>query len=630
MAFVFLAEPSAVNAHDPLPTSPFLVATIGERTFRTGPAWYGDLALSPDGALLAGGTGPTVVLLDAKTGAPARWIGVTPALNVTGLAFTADGARLVAAGWDDHFVLLDVATGAQTARIPLGRAHAMTLAASPADPDLVFSGGFEEHAKLWSLRDARVVWEVPCWSGEHALDAKHYLHASSFSSDGRLLITVAYGGADLWDVAQQQHLQRLGDEDFSVAGAAFSRADRSIILTSTTGHVARYDTSVGHRLADALCPSGNRSLHRPVVTPDGALLLVCGEDGKVHLLRAENLAHVASIATQGHARAVVIARDSATAFACENTGRVLVLSLPDGAVRAGQSEALLGACDALAWSPDHRTVLALSNKRDVTRCSLDGSATLLHRAERACAVSSDGACVVVAEPTAVIYDTHAWSRREARAGALGDVVAMAGEVIVSASRAAVIFDPPGDTLSVPSITHHPNAVWTSPDGARAFVLHHERNLAVFDVTRRALVRERKVPRSTGGLALDGRRLVLMRFAGGVTFLDADGDDDGTTRRAFGVAWATALAASPDGALVAAGLSSGGVALIETARHELRAIFDAAPGRVDALVFSHDGARLATSGGEALVRVWDVAGALDVARPLSSAKRKKKSVGARPR
>ncbi len=617
-----------MNANDPLPAPSFLVATIGDRTFRTGASPYGDLALSPDGALLAGATDHTVVLLDAKTGAPARWIRVTPALSVTGLAFSADGARLVAAGWSDHFVLFDVATGTESGRVPLDRAHAMTVAASPTDPDLVFTGGFEKHAKLWSLRDARVVWEVPCWSGAHALDDPQYLHAASFSSDGRLLIIVAYGGADLWDVTRRKHLQRLGDEDFSVAGATFSHDGRSIILTGTTGHVARYDTSVGHRLADALCPSGNRSLHRPVVTPDGGLLLVCGEDGKVHLLRADSLAHVAPIATQGHARAVVVAGDSATAFACENTGRVLVLSLPDGNARAGLSEALLGPCDALAWTPDNHALLALSNGRDVTRCSLDGAATLLHRAERACAVSTDGRRVVVTEPTPVIYDTQPWSHRDTRAVAVGEVVALAGEVIVSASMGEVIFDPPGDTVSVPSIKRLPNAVWASPDGAYAFVLHNERHLAVFDVARRELVRERRVPRSSGGLALDRRRLVLRRFAGGVTFLDADGDDDGTTLRAFGAAWVTSIAASPDGALVAAGLSSGSVVLIETAHYEIRAGFEASPDGVSALAFSHDGARLATSSAEPVVRVWDVAGALDAARP--PAKRKNKPVRSRSR
>jgi WD40 repeat protein len=321
VAFVFLAQPDPpVNPVDPLAAPPFLVATLGERAFRTGAASSGDLALSPDGALLASNTEQTLVLLDAKTGAPARWIRMTSSFDVTGLAFSADGARLIAAGWSDHFVLFDVATGTQTGRVPLDRPHALALAASPVDPDLVFTGG---------LRDARVVWEVPCWSGEHALADAQYIHAAAFSSDGRLLVTVAYGGADLWDVARQRHLQRFGDEDFRVAGAAFSHDGRSIILTGTNGHVARYDASIGHRLADALCPSGNPLLHRPVVTPDGALLLVCREDGKVHLLRPDSLAHVASgvIATSGRVRAVTVARDATCAFVCDRSGRIRVLSL---------------------------------------------------------------------------------------------------------------------------------------------------------------------------------------------------------------------------------------------------------------------------------------------------------------
>jgi WD40 repeat protein len=78
------------------------------------------------------------------------------------------------------------------------------------------------------------------------------------------------------------------------------------------------------------------------------------------------------------------------------------------------------------------------------------------------------------------------------------------------------------------------------------------------------------------------------------------------------------------------MTSGRVALIGSASHELRASFEASTDRVSALAFSHDGARLATSSAEPVVRVWDVGGALTTAQPAPPARRKKKAVGSRSR
>ncbi len=152
----------------------------------------------------------------------------------------------------------------------------------------------------------------------------------------------------------------------------------------------------------------------------------------------------------------------------------------------------------------------------------------------------------------------------------------------------------------------------TPDGARVFVLHAGYKLAVLDAVTPKLVLERAIGRASCVAALDRRRLVVGLSGARVVLVDVEAADKGRTVKmpaspeAGGV---MAVAGSHDGTLVAVGLSTGELVLLDAAAGAVRASFRAAVGPVWCAAFSHDGTRVATGGAEPVLRVWDVAGAL---------------------
>lgn len=88
--------------------------------------------------------------------------------------------------------------------------------------------------------------------------------------------------------------------------------------------------------------------------------------------------------------------------------------------------------------------------------------------------------------------------------------------------------------------------------------------------------------------------------------------------------ATSIAASRDGRLLAVGTSLGAVILKELDGAERTVVFQTeGDGIVSACEFSDDGALLATGCSDPVVRVWDVARALDAASPVTKPAKKKR-------
>jgi len=102
-------------------------------------------------------------------------------------------------------------------------------------------------------------------------------------------------------------------------------------------------------------------------------------------------------------------------------------------------------------------------------------------------------------------------------------------------------------------------------------------------------------------ASDGGGLIAGSGAGAIHFLDLQGQE--IRRLEPGGAWVTALARSPDGALLAAGDSSGRISLWRLPDGAAVVAFPAHAGGVTALAFFPDGAALLSGGTDRTIRIW---------------------------
>jgi parallel beta-helix repeat protein len=151
------------------------------------------VAFSPDGRLLASGSGDeTIKLWEVASGSLVRTLtGHTD--DVTSVAFSPDG-RLLASGSDDKTIKLwEVATGREVRTLTGHTDDVESVAFSP-DGRLLASGSDDETIKLWEVASGSLVRTLTGHTNS--------VFSVAFSPDGRLL---ASGSDDrtikLWDIS---------------------------------------------------------------------------------------------------------------------------------------------------------------------------------------------------------------------------------------------------------------------------------------------------------------------------------------------------------------------------------------------------------------------------------------------
>ena len=176
----------------------------------------GSVAFSPDGKLLAAGSGDnTLILWDVASGQEVRTLTATS--TVGSVAFSLDGKLLASGSWDKSTVTLwDVASGQEVRTLTGHTGGVDSVVAFSPDGQLLASGSWDN--STMTLREVATGQEINTFNGHNG-----GVYSVAFSPDGKLL---ASGSNDktvkLWDVASGQEVGTLKGYTGRVSSVAFS------------------------------------------------------------------------------------------------------------------------------------------------------------------------------------------------------------------------------------------------------------------------------------------------------------------------------------------------------------------------------------------------------------------------
>lgn len=213
------------------------------------------VAFSPNGRLLASGSGSTVLVWNISDGTQhLRLQGHSR--SVWSVAFSPDGHLLASGSSDSTVRLWNVSDGTERKKLQESKQifSVMSIAFSP-DGRFLASGSFDGSLRLWNVNDGTKYLQLPNHSS--------WISSVTFSPNGHLLASGYYNGlVVLWDISDGTEQLRWKKYSNKVLNVAFSPD--------------------GHLLA-----SGSE---------DGTVLLWNVSDGTKHLQRQENFGEINNIA----------------------------------------------------------------------------------------------------------------------------------------------------------------------------------------------------------------------------------------------------------------------------------------------------------------------------------------------
>lgn len=563
--------------------------------------------------------------------------------NVIGIAFSADGRRVVSADERTAPLVWDVATGTILTRIEDFAKGASTIDLS-SDGQYVAAGG----------GDTVCVWHANTGQEVYCQAFGNTLTSVDISADGRFLLVAGWDKmVHVLDFASGDELRRLTQPD-SLLGARFSPDARLVLTGDVNGRVWLWDwqanatvqelTVVGWPWGLAFAPDmstfGVASYDKVAYifeTASGKLLHeIPHEDELLYALEysldgrymttsdQRGVVHLWDVSTGQEARRFLHRADAfASAFTPDR--RYLVTGLDDGTISFWDLQArpvqieIPGAGHtegALAFTNDGEGLFAMGRVFD-SRTGDPGPDTGVFGASH---LSLDGetALVVSADPFVIhIFDTRTWAARLAQPvnclqEQYGQALSPDGSLVAVASfdfpyKICVYDSRSGEVVQVLDTSSITYGLAFSADNRTLVAAECSDIARIYDLATGSVVRSLQKtdePMCTMDLAIspDGTLIVTARYNGDVDLWDYS---TGKLIRSF-VGHSDAVrgvAFSPDGQTVLTGSADGTARLLDVSTGAEVRRFSGHTATVWRPAFSPDGRRVATSSSDGTVKLW---------------------------
>ena len=209
------------------------------------------LAFSPDGRVLASGSGSSLRLWDVAAGHEIRML--IDHASIKAVAFSPDGRILASAS--DALKLWDVATGREIATLG---GHLFEFVAFSPNGQVVAFGSDDGTVGLCDAATGRELRTI----SEHADVVK----SAAFSPDGKILAWGDGKAVKLWDVAAGRELQTLSGHQHWISAVTFSPDGKWLASGSYDGTVKLWDVSSGSERVSLITFTDGSWLE---ITPEG-------------------------------------------------------------------------------------------------------------------------------------------------------------------------------------------------------------------------------------------------------------------------------------------------------------------------------------------------------------------------
>jgi WD40 repeat protein/serine/threonine protein kinase len=533
--------------------------------------------------------------------------------EVTSVAFSPDGRRIVTGSWDQTAKVWDAASGRELLPLKGHSAPIWCVAFSP-DSRWIVTGSWDQTAKVW---DAASGTNLLTLTG-HAAP----IRAVAFSLDSQRIVTGSWDEtAKVWEAATGRRLLTVAGTNGNVGAVAFSPDSQRIVTGLGDSKAKVWDVGSGRELFTL---KGHGHQVRSVAfSADGQLIVTGSDDKTAKVWKAASGEFLLTL--KGHSAeiySVAFSPDSQRIVTGggDNTAKVW------DAAKGWELQTLKGHSAAIwsvAFSPDGQRIVTGSWDQTAKVWEVASGGKLLPLLEytnriRSMAFSSDGQRIVTGNEDLTVKVWETVSGREllllkGHTARIGTVAfSQDGQRIVTGSddQTAKVWETASgrELLLLKGHTAGIGAAAFSRDGQRIVTGSDDQTAKVWEAASGRLLLTLEGHRgrvSSVAFSLDGQRIVTGSDDQTAKVWEATSGRllctlEGHTARIMSVAF------SPDGQQIVTGSWDQTAKVWEAASGGPLLTLNSHSGGIASVTFSPDGQRIVTGSDDNTAKVWEAA------------------------